>query len=271
MDRQELARFLRARRERMTPLADGRRRTPGLRREEVASLAGMSTDYYTRLEQARGPHPSASVVAGLARALELSTDERDYLFRLVDVPVPAAGPGSLRPGLRLLLSRLQSDCATVITDTGDVLAWTPLASLVFPEVEDGLNLFRLFFLSGLESRIPAPDRLDVARSHVADLRATLARRPSVRPLVDSLLESPLFARLWAEQEVAVRRSARKRIVHPVVGLLELDCEVLLSPEQDQRLVLHTAPPGSVTAARLDLLRERAVDDPAQLWVLSPGG
>lgn len=249
----EMADFLRGCRERMAPIGNGhRRRTPGRRREEIAEAAGVSVDYYTRLEQARGPHPSVSVLNGIARALELDPDERAHLFRLAGEAVPEEPAStSVRPGVRLLLDRLRDDIAVVISDLGDVLAATPRAELVFGDVV-GRNLLRRFFL-GDESWIPEQDRDEAARAHVADLRATLARRPAARPLVDELMASPLFARLWAEHEVAVRRSARKRLRHPVAGLLEFDCEVLGAPEHDQRLVIHVAPEGSVTARRLALL------------------
>ncbi|GHH58889.1 DNA-binding protein [Lentzea cavernae] len=247
-----MAAFLRNRRERMEPLGNGRRRTPGRRREEVAEAAGMSVDYYSRLEQARGPHPSVSVLNGLAHALELDADERAHLFRLAGEAVPEEpATTSVRPGVRLLLDRLRDDLAVVISDLGDVLAATPRAEQVFGDVV-GRNLLRAFFLDE-DSWVPAEDREDVARSHVADLRATLARRPAARPLADELMASPLFARLWDEHDVAVRRSASKRLRHPVLGLLEFDCEVLGAPEHDQRLVIHVAPEGSVTARRLALL------------------
>ncbi|MGW4206628.1 helix-turn-helix transcriptional regulator [Lentzea sp. NPDC004789] len=248
----DLAGFLRSRRERMAPIGTGRRRTPGRRREEIAAAAGMSIDYYTRLEQARGPHPSVSVLHGIARALELNADERAHLFRLAGEAVPEEPPSpSVRPGVRLLLDRLRDDLAVVFSDVGDVLAATPRAELVFGELV-GRNLFRAFFLTD-ESWVPDEDREDVARAHVADLRATVARRPAAQSLADELMASPLFARLWAEHDVAVRRSATKRLRHPVAGLLEFDCEVLGAPEHDQRLVIHTAPEGSVTARRLALL------------------
>ncbi|HUQ59056.1 helix-turn-helix transcriptional regulator [Lentzea sp.] len=248
----ELADFLRSRRERLEPKRGGRRRTPGRRREEVAADAGVSVDYYARLEQARGPHPSVSVLNGIARALELGADERAHLFRLAGEAVPEEPAStSVRPGVRLLLDRLRDDLAVVISDLGDVLAATPRSELVFGQVV-GQNLLRRFFL-GDESWVPAQDRESSARSHVADLRATLARRPAAQALVAELMANPLFARLWAEHDVAVRRSARKRLCHPVVGMLEFDCEVLGAPEHDQRLVIHVAPEGSVTARRLDLL------------------
>ncbi|WP_045315294.1 helix-turn-helix transcriptional regulator [Lentzea aerocolonigenes] len=267
----ELAGFLRSRRERMAPIGDGRRRTPGRRREEIAAAAGVSIDYYTRLEQARGPHPSVSVLHGIARALELNADERAHLFRLAGEAVPEE-PASreVRPGVQLLLDRLRDDIALVMTDLGDVLAWTPRAALVHPGLRPGLNLLRAFFLTE-SGRIPEEEREDAARAHVADLRATLARRPAAQPLVDELMASPLFARLWAEHDVAVRRSDRKRIRHPVAGLLEFDCEVLGAPEHDQRLVIHTAPEGSVTARRLALLvsAEEAAGRMPEPWTPVP--
>jgi transcriptional regulator with XRE-family HTH domain len=270
VDRAELAAFLRTRRERIGPGDVGlpaapRRRTPGLRREEVALLAGVSVDYYTRLEQARGPSPSRQVLAALARALRLTEDERDHLFRLAGEPAPEPQAPSthLRPGVLHLLDRLADSAAVVVNDLGDVLASTPLAQAVFNDADavpaGRRNLFRQFFTDPSQlRRLPPADRERAARAHVADLRATSARRPgdpAVRQLVADLRRaSPLFERLWATHDVAVRRVDRKRILHPVVGLLELDCEVLLTPEHDQRLILHTAPPGSETAEKLELLR-----------------
>jgi transcriptional regulator with XRE-family HTH domain len=270
MDRRELGGFLRSRRQGLTPPDVGmpstsRRRTPGLRREEVAALAGMSVDYVTRLEQGRGPQPSDGVLAALARALRLTDDERDYLFRLAGRPAPERATTSrhVRPGVMHLLDRLSDSAAMVVSDTGEVLAWTPLAAALFVDFA-GLsprdrNLFRRFFTTGAEPQlVPEEDRETAARAHLADLRATVARRPGdpqLAALVDELrAASALFARHWDQHDVAVRRVDRKRIRHPVVGLLELDCEVLLTPEHDQRLILHTAPPGSATAQRLELLR-----------------
>jgi transcriptional regulator with XRE-family HTH domain len=231
----------------------------------VALLAGVSVDYYTRLEQARGPRPSRQVLAALARALRLTGDERDHLFRLAGEPAPEPQVRSahVRPGVLHLLDRLEDSAAVVVNDLGDVLAWTPLAQVVFtdfsalPAAER--NLYRIFF-TGTEERhrLLPEDREHGARANVADLRATWARRPgdpAVRRLVAQLRRaSPLFERLWATHDVAVRHADRKRILHPTVGLLELDCEVLLTPEHDQRLILHTAAPGTETAEKLELLR-----------------
>jgi transcriptional regulator with XRE-family HTH domain len=270
VDRAEVAAFLRSRRERLEPGDVGlptaaRRRTPGLRREEVALLAGVSVDYYTRLEQARGPRPSRHVLAALARALRLTDDERDHLFRLAGEPAPETQARSrhLRPGVLHLLDQLADSAVTVVNDLGDVLAWTPLAQALFTDFsalpDERRNLYRIFFTGSEELHRLLPEDLERgARAHVADLRATSARRhgdPAVRRLVEQLRRaSPLFERLWAEHDVAVRRVDRKRILHPTVGLLELDCEVLLTPEHDQRLILHTAPPGTETAEKLELLR-----------------
>jgi transcriptional regulator with XRE-family HTH domain len=270
VDRSELADFLRTRRARLGPGDVGlpsasRRRTPGLRREEVALLAGVSVDYYSRLEQARGPRPSRQVLAALARALRLTGDERDHLFRLAGEPAPEPQVRSshVRPGVLHLLDRLEDSAAVVVNDLGDVLAWTPLAQVVFadfsalPAAER--NLYRSFFTGAEERhRLLPEDREHGARANVADLRATWARRPgdpAVRRLVAQLRRaSPLFERLWATHDVAVRHADRKRLLHPIVGLLELDCEVLLTPEHDQRLILHTAAPGTETAEKLELLR-----------------
>jgi transcriptional regulator with XRE-family HTH domain len=267
VDRNELAAFLRTRRQRLTPRdvalpATRRRRTPGLRREEVAALAGISTDYYARLEQARGPDPSTAVLSALCNALCLTDDEADHLFHLAGHPAPlrASASRDIRPGVLHLLARLGDSAAMVVADTGDVLAWTPLAAAIFGDASvrpaEERNIYLRFFraVEHGTARLPAEDVEIAARAHVADLRATTARRPgdaALRALVEELrATSPLFARLWETRDVAVRRVDRKRIVHPVVGLLELDCEVLLTPEQNQRLVLHTAPPGSPTAERL---------------------
>jgi transcriptional regulator with XRE-family HTH domain len=269
-NRRDLGGFLRTRREKLTPADVGiggtlRRRTPGLRREEVAALAGVSADYYTRLEQARGPNPSAGVLGALGRALRLTDDELEHLHLLAGQSAPARVIVSrhVRPGLLYLLDRLGDTAALVISDTGDVLAWTPLAAALFVDfaalpVRDR-NLFRRFFKGSPDSkRIPEADRESAARAHVADLRATVGRRPADAELLALVAElcdgSELFARLWAEHDVAVRRIDRKRFLHPVVGELEVDCEILATAAYDQRLVMHTAAPGTPTADRLDLLR-----------------
>ncbi|MEW2166153.1 helix-turn-helix transcriptional regulator [Streptomyces sp. NPDC007084] len=266
MNRAELADFLRRARARLSPsdvglTAGSRRRTPGLRREEVAALAGMSVDYYTRLEQSRGPRPSRQMLGALARALRLTGDERDHLFHLAGEEPPRAGSASehVRPGLLLILDRLHDAPALVMTDYGVILAQNALSAALTGDAEPGRNAIRGFFTDPrVQDLFPPEDRPEHARSHVASLRAVTAARPddpAPAALVAELrAASREFAELWEDHEVAVRRSATKRFLHPAVGLLELDCEVLLSSGDNQLLLVHTARPGSESHDRLQLLR-----------------
>jgi transcriptional regulator with XRE-family HTH domain len=270
VDRSELADFLRRCRARIAPadvgLSQGaRRRTPGLRREEVARLAGMSTDHYTRMEQARGSRPSRQMLAATARALRLTGDERDHLFHLAGEEPPRDRPATehVRPGLLLVLDRLTDNPARVVSDRGDVLAQNAMSRALHgdtsarPEPEHNV-VWRYFTDPSARELFPAEDRDRAARTAVADLRAAFARRPDdarLAVLVRRLrARSEEFSALWDAHDVAVRRTDVKRFLHPVVGLLELDCEVLLSPEHDQRLVIYTARPGSESYERLELLR-----------------
>ncbi|MEU9244679.1 helix-turn-helix transcriptional regulator [Streptomyces sp. NPDC048385] len=276
MNRPELADFLRHTRTRLDPSDVGlppgaRRRTPGLRREEVASLAGMSADYYTRLEQSRGPRPSRQMLTALARALRLTEDERDHLFHLAgeEPPRREATSTHVRPGLLLVLDRLHDTPALVTTDCGEVLAQNALSRALSGDVlarpPRDRNLVRRFFLDPAAHRLcPPEDRPLRAREHVANLRAVAAARPTdpvPAALVAELLAgSEEFARLWAEHEVAVRRATTKRFLHPAVGLLELDCEVLLNADTHQHLVIHTARPGTESHERLRLLQVVGLQD-----------
>ncbi len=242
-----------------------RRRTPGLRREEVAALAGMSVDYYTRLEQSRGPRPSRQMLTALARALRLTDDERDHLFHLAgeEPPRRESASGHVRPGLLLILDRLHDTPAQVSTDCGEVLAQNAMACALTGDVSARppreRNVVRRFFTDPASRALfPPEDLAGHARAHVANLRAVAAARPDdpvPRALVAELrAASAEFARLWETHEVAVRRAATKRFVHPVVGLLELDCEVMLAHDHRQLLVVHTARPGTESYERLRLLR-----------------
>ncbi|MGF1661072.1 MAG: helix-turn-helix domain-containing protein [Kineosporiaceae bacterium] len=270
MDRTGLADFLRRRRDRIRPADVGlppgrRRRAPGLRREEVAALAGMSVDYYTRLEQARGPHPSEQLLAALARALRLSDDERDHLFRLAgQVPPPRQGRSPhVRSGLMSLVGHVDGLAVRVVSDLGEVLAQNDLARALLgdPAHHRGraASFYWRWFTDPAERRVHLPeDHERFSRVYVADLRATATRRrgdADVADLVSALLRaSPDFARLWREHEVAVHRGERrKRVVHPSVGVLELDCEVLLTPEHDQLVIVYSAPAASPAAEQLRLV------------------
>lgn len=286
--RTELADFLRRCRARLGPTEVGltpgpRRRTPGLRREEVAQLAGMSPDYYTRLEQARGPRPSRQMLTALARALRLTDDERDYLFHLVgeEPPRNRGTSGHVRPGLLRVLDRLYDTPAQVITDWGEVLAQNAMAAALVGDITarppGDRNIIRSFFTRRDDTPgiFPSEEIEEHARLHVATLRAVLAARPDdpgPASLVAELLAgSEEFAAMWADHEVAIRHSTVKRFTHPVVGMMELDCEVLLSSEHAQRLIVHTARPGSESAERLELLRVVGLQNLAPRDEESPAG
>ncbi|TYK50691.1 helix-turn-helix transcriptional regulator [Actinomadura decatromicini] len=269
MDRRELADFLRRSRERLRPrevgLTEGpRRRTPGLRREEVSQLAGMSADYYMRLEQARSPQPSTQLLRSLARALRLTEDERDHLYVLAGHR-PPAGPFAgehVRPGLLYLLDRLHDTPATIIGDLGDVLAQNSMSEFLFGcvctvEPGDRNIVWRWFTDPFVREAYPEAEHEHYSRLHVADLRAAVARRGTdavASALVGRLREaSDEFARLWERHEVAVRRSSRMKVLHPEIGAMEFDAEILLTPAEDQRLVVFTPPPGSPAVEALELL------------------
>ncbi|MER7243694.1 helix-turn-helix transcriptional regulator [Kribbella sp. NPDC000426] len=268
MDRNGLAEFLRVRREALQPADVGlpaglRRRTPGLRREEVASLATMSTDYYTRLEQGRGPRPSRPVLTGLARALRLSDDERAHLFRLAgEQPGPPPGPpADVRSGVLRMLARL--DVPGLVLDAKyDVLAWNPLAAALITDFSAlpprERNLLRLRFLTDRQARLFGEEATrEFAREVAADLRAatsTYPDDPELARLVRDLLDgSPEFAGIWARHEVGRQQSLCQTIFHPQVGRIDVICEVLVVPERDQRVVLYTAEPGSESDQAIRLL------------------
>ena len=284
MERPDLADFLRRSRQRLQPhevglTAGPRRRTPGLRREEVALLAGMSADYLMRLEQARGPQPSPQVLRSLAHALRLTEDERDHLYLLAGhrPPVGRLAGVHVRPGLLSLVDQLTAVPAQILSDLGDVLAQNALAEILLGSIcavtphdhsQDHNIVWRWFNDPRVRAAFPPEDHDEQGRRHVADLRAAVTRRgadPAAAALVERLRRNPDFVELWSRHEVAVRRTDRLRLIHPLVGLLELDTEVLLTPSDDQRLVVLTAPPGTPTAERLDLLRvvgRESFDGPA---------
>lgn len=236
----------------------GRRRTPGLRRQEVAQLAGLSVDYYIRLEQARGPHPSRQVLSALSRALMLTADEREYLFRIAgESPPPSPGPSrEVSLGTRALLDTLADTTPAYVVDAKyDVLAWNGLAMVFLGDIaslpEPERNLIRQTFASAAGSCDEGSTRF--IRGTVADLRAAYARYPGdpgIEALVTELLgTSPRFAEMWDAHEVQVRRRIVKRIEHPDVGMLEFECQVLHITATDQRMIVYSAEPGSPTQQR----------------------
>ncbi|RSS06508.1 XRE family transcriptional regulator [Streptomyces sp. WAC04189] len=266
----ELGAFLRSRRERIRPADVGlpagpRRRVPGLRREEVAQLAGASVDYYNELERGAGSQPSEQMIAALARALRLSADERDYLYRLADRPVPVQGGAAshVHPGMLDLLGRMPSTPAQVITDLHVTLVQNPLAVALVGE-QTGLRGPRASFVhrwfTEPDTRLlyPEADHEGQSRAFVADLRAAAARRDAKDPEAGSMIRtllavSPEFAALWADHDVAFRRDDRKRIVHPTIGLIEVNCLNLFSEDGRQRLLWFTPAVGTESAGLLELL------------------
>jgi transcriptional regulator with XRE-family HTH domain len=266
----ELAAFLKSRRGRIKPADVGlptgpRRRVPGLRREEVAQLAGLSVDYYTELERGSSAQPSAQALAALARALRLRGDERDHLFHLADRPVPpsAHGPTAhVQPALLGLLDRLSTTPAQVITDLHEVLVQNDLAAALLgrpPAARGPAASFVYRWFTDPASRAVYPHEDHPHHSHVfvADLHAVAARRGRDREVTGMVAalrrRSAEFAGLWDEHDVAMRRVDHKRIVHPSLGVIELDCHSLFGEDGRQRLLWFTAPPGTEGASQLELL------------------
>ncbi|WP_051940882.1 helix-turn-helix domain-containing protein [Phaeacidiphilus oryzae] len=269
----ELGRALRGWRDRLTPeeaglpaggMTGGVRRAAGLRREELAQLAGLSVDYLVRLEQGRSTAPSGSVLAALARALRLSAAEREHLYLLGGQPVP--GPGVISqhvtPGVFRLLDRLEGVPLSVCDAAWNLVLWNPMWAALMGDMS-GLRghqrniVWRHF--SALPDRVhKTPEERDAFRaSVVSDLRSATARYPDdpgLRALVRELLEtSEEFAAVWRSGAVGAHEAATKTVLHPQIGPIELDCDILLAPGSDLRIIAYTAPAGSEAAERLKLL------------------
>lgn len=269
LDRAGMAEFLRRRRESLQPEDVGlprgpRRRTAGLRREEVAALCTMSTDYYSRLERERGPQPSEQMLASIAQGLHLSLAERDHLFRLAGQQPPPRGPGSehVSPGLLRIFDRLGDTPAEIVTELGETLRQTPLAvaltgdSMRFtgPSRSRG---YRWFTDAAVRELHVPEDHAFLSRMYAAGLRAIVTLRgPGSRAaqLTDLLLQrSEEFRTLWGAHEVGIRPEEVKRYQHPEVGRLELNCQTLVDPHQSHRLMVYTAAPGTESHEKLEML------------------
>jgi transcriptional regulator with XRE-family HTH domain len=262
MARGELARFLRDRREGLRPgdvglPAGPRRRTPGLRREEVADLARMSVDYYVRLEQARGPRPSPRILESLAGALRLAPAERTHLFRLASVaPEPPAGPPrEVRPYVAGLLHRMPETAVVVTAATYDVIAWNPLAGALLGDLRAQPNLARRRFL--FRDRVLTTGHEEFGEIAVARLRAAAGRYPRDAALAALLAElradSAEFNEIWATNPVRAPGHRTKTMAHPELGRLRINCDILTVPDDDQQVVFMTADPGTPTARALRYL------------------
>jgi transcriptional regulator with XRE-family HTH domain len=275
----DLAALLRSWRDRLSPADVGlpagpARRAAGLRREELASLAGLSVDYVVRLEQGRARNPSDQVVASLARALQLTDVERDHLYRVAGLlpPMPGTVPNHIPPSVQRLVARLGEAPLAVFSASWDLLTWSPLwVALLGEPIERSSgrpNLVRAHFGIGSLSQsggriVGRSGSLDAfGASLVADLRRVQGRYPAdraVSTLVDDLLaSSTLFAELWNSGAVDEHRSETKVVRHPLVGDLELDCDVFSVAGSDLRIVIYTAATGSAAAEKLDFLRVSAV-------------
>jgi transcriptional regulator with XRE-family HTH domain len=269
IDRAGLAEFLRRRRGALQPEDVGlprgpRRRTAGLRREEVAALCHMSSDYYSRLEQERGPQPSAQMLASIAQGLHLSLDERDHLFRLAGQQAPDRGTTSehVGPGLLRVLDRLADTPAEIITELGETLRQSPLGIALTGDTTRYTGParsrgYRWFTDPPTRDLYPPEDHPFLSRMYASGLRGLVTLRgPGSRAahLADLLLaRSAEFRTLWDAHEIGVRPHGSKRLVHPEVGMLELDCQTLLDPDQSHVLFVYTAVPGSESHDKLQLL------------------
>lgn len=277
IDRIGLAEFLRSRREALQPEDVGlprgvRRRTAGLRREEVAALCHMSVDYYARLERQRGPQPSEQMLAAIAQGLHLSHHERDHLFRLAGHQPPVSGVVSehISPGLLRVLDRLEDTPAEIVTELGETLKQSRLGvaltgvTTLFTGPERSLG-YR-WFTDPAARRLYAPEgHAFLSRMYASGLREVLTLRgPDSRAahLADLLLDrSEEFRRLWADHEVGVRPDQVKHFVHPEVGALELHCQHLVDPGHAHSLLVYTAVPGSESHEKLRLLAAIAASLP----------
>jgi transcriptional regulator with XRE-family HTH domain len=266
---EELAASLRSWRGRVSPaeagLPSGRsRRVAGLRREEVAQLAGVSVDYLARLEQGRASSPSPSVLAALARALRLTTDERTHLFELAGQAPPGRGTidRHITPSLQRLLDRL-ADVPVLVCDAAcETIACNPLGTALLGDFT-GLprrerNIAWRVFTRAPSTVVRTDEEWAKAEvMHVADLRNAFARHPQdeeLCSLIEDLREiSPRFAELWEQRPVMPAPARRKTFRHPEVGLITLDCEALAVQGSDLELIVYTATPGSPDADALALL------------------
>jgi transcriptional regulator with XRE-family HTH domain len=277
----ELGTFLRARRARVRPedvglpAGLGIRRTPGLRREELAALAGVSIDYLTRLEQGKETNPGTGVLDALAGALLLDADAHAHLYALANQAAhrtpparpPAAADRAVRPSLAQLLDRLRPSPAYVLNRISDVLAANPEAVALFAGLDrwprSRWNTIRYVFLHPAARDLFA-DWQEVATTALANLRAALAdpapgSADSSALIQELSAESQEFARLWERYDVRPRRSRTKSFHHPAVGRLSLHHEILRLSDDGWRLNIYQAEPGSADETALTLLSLGAAD------------
>ncbi|MGW0810717.1 helix-turn-helix transcriptional regulator [Nonomuraea sp. NPDC002799] len=269
----ELGRFLRARRTQTSPeqvgltIGTGLRRTPGLRREELATLSGISIDYYVRLERGKETRPSPSVIDSLARALQLDDQEHQHLRELAaraaryaaEPPPPPSR--TVRPHLKLLLETMRPSPAYIVSRSMDVLAWNPGGLALYAGLDDWplkqRNLARYLFLHPA-ARDLFPDWANQVRGCVARLRAQAGTAPDAPDLAglvgELLLKSPDFAKLWERYDVTGRKHVHKTFHHPQVGVITLSAQSMnLEGTPGQRLGVYVAEPGTPDHDAMSLL------------------
>jgi transcriptional regulator with XRE-family HTH domain len=265
----ELGRTLHAWRDRVRPEevglpAGGQRRAPGLRREELAQLAGLSVDYIVRLEQGRSDSPSAQVLTALARALRLSDAERNHLFVLAGEVEPSPGRISayIPPGVQRIVDQLEGAPLCVCDAAWTLITWNPLFAAVIgdPSQWHGRwrNIIYRHFAAPVERVVQTPEQRRAFQiAMVTDLRASLARYPhdaELTGLIDELRAGYAdFAQLWDQPVVGFHQTERKLIRHPEVGDFSIDCDVLAVPGSDLRIIVYTAAPNTEAAEKLRLL------------------
>jgi transcriptional regulator with XRE-family HTH domain len=264
---------IRAWRDRLSPAAAGlpagrARRATGLRREELADLAGVSVDYVVRLEQGRATNPSAQVAAALARALQLTSAERDHLFRLAHLVPPASDQISehIPPGVQRMLARLDDAAAAVFSADWQLIWWNRGWAGLFGDPSATPPRRRNFARDTFPVDTSGPGLsqwpvtvLDAGVSEaavVSDLRRATGRFPRDRRLAALIRElsdgSPRFAELWARGTVSAHREDHKIVEHPAVGPITVDCDVLTDGDADLKIVMLTAAPGTDDETRLKL-------------------
>lgn len=269
IDRIGLAEFIRRRREALQPEDVGlprgqRRRTSGLRREEVAALSSMSRDYYSRIERMRGPQPSEQMIASIAQGLHLSLDERDHLFQLAGHHPPTRSTTSdyISPGMLRIFDRLQDTPAEIVTELGETLRQTPLGVALTGDLTTfrGPNRslgYRWFTIPQTRQLYGPEDHQFLTRLWASGLRSVATLRgPDSRAaeLAGLLLEkSAEFRDVWNRHEVGIRPNEVKHFAHPELGALELTCQSLTEPNQSHSLLVYTAVPGSESHEKLQLL------------------
>ncbi|HXW80398.1 MAG TPA: helix-turn-helix transcriptional regulator [Acidimicrobiales bacterium] len=262
--------YIQAWRHRLQPVDAGvpegpTRRARGLRREELASLAGISVDYLVRLEQGRATNPSTQVLAALARALRLTTEERDHLYTVAGQAPPrrSAMTTLVPPSVQRLVDRLADLPVAVYDPAWTIITWNAAWAALMgdPSATNGWDrnlIWRTF--TGKSTRVRKSDaELDEFETNaVADLRRVFGAYPEdarLHQLVEELRQaSPRFAKLWAERVVNTSFSGRKTVDHPEVGPITLDCDVLAVAGSDLRIVVYTAEPASPDADRLRLVQ-----------------